>query len=372
MRLSGEEGRGAGGVRQRWVELRLDGHERVELRVDPRFLDPGPIFAGPLIDPEATARRFGGTPGRRPEDWLGDPPVAPGAVAFCPTNFGWQHQAWLRWRGAFLTVPGDTVGAGPRAWLVRHRQGWCALDVPGEGVAPDVAWSRAAREAGLDPAGIALGLAMPALVRAGEAMGIESLAGHPRLLGDPRNVIDFSGAEVRGYERPPAYWAALRRLLPRDSATLQALLRGELCPWRVADLPPGILAAAVAQVCEHAPEILRAEIVDGSARLTPRVPLPPARLPLIGFGLRPDRGLVVVAASGRRAEVPGMTLAELAERLVQSGAETGWLGSAGGDVTVVQSTAAGIEFPGRAAAATAAENEAVTSREVPALLVAYP
>ncbi len=407
MRISREERRAAGAARHRWLRLELDGNDGAELRIDERFLDPGPVFAGPLIDAEATRRRFGGATGRRPEDWITGPSAAEGAIAFCPTNFGWQHGAWLSRQGTLLGLPDEGAPAHPTSWLVHDTsRGWRSVGAAGDGAAepaavrgPDVyrscddafpeqvapgslshrgddARAKAVVRRNLsypeiDLRDTALGLEMPALVRAGSALGLETLVAHPRLLADARNLVDFSTDDRPGFELSAGYWLAVRCLLPRNPATLQALLRGETCEWWVDDLPREALVQAAALLTESGFDGLHAEMVGMAARVFVRTVLRATRLPLMGFGLRRSGELVVLASEGRTPEAPGLTVAELGELLVEEGAETGWLGSAGGDVAVVRRTVTGVEGLGGSASHRNRPAKLFT-REVPSLLVVTP
>ena len=205
---------------------------------------------------------------------------------------------------------------------------------------------------------------MPAIVRDGRPVARSEWIVHPRLLADLRNAFDF--AHGRGTELDPELWVELRKALPETAASALLLERGLGCRERRALADPDRLRRLLA-----AAELEHVRVVDGdgAAELEVEGPLAATRLPLLGIGITADGDLDWTVVDGRRADVPGATLAELSRLMVERGVVTGGLGSAGGDVAVVMRTESGVELLNTPSTVDPTTGRAVT-RRVPALLVA--
>ncbi|MFP6664026.1 MAG: hypothetical protein VCC00_07510 [Deltaproteobacteria bacterium] len=343
--------RSAAGVELAFTIARVAPSVRPRLCLDERFYREGIVFGGSLLDVAATEALWHAPVGRRPEEWLRAAPA--GAIAFCPTNWGWQRGAWLFEGEQVYSLAGDSPD-GQRLWAL----GWSAAAARGwrglTGVAAEI-------QAMLPR----VALEMPRLVRAGAAVPLAELLGHPRLRADFRNVFDF--ADGRGRGLPPEFWVLLRKVLPHTAEAGRILLHG----GDIA-IPLHTLAASEA---EHLLGMLREErlsrVSPGVDSLVLHGPFPLARIPVFALGARPDGTLIVVALEGRRAGTPGATLEEAADFLVREGVESGGLGSAGGDVALVRRTESGTELVG-IPSSRAAQGGAPVSRRVPGVLLFSP
>jgi hypothetical protein len=343
--------RSEAGVELAFTIARVAPGMRPRLCLDERFEREGIVLGGSLLDQAATEARWGAPVGRHPEEWLDA--AAAGAIAFCPTNWGWQRGAWLFEGTQVYCLPGD-IPDGRLLWALGWSggagRGWHGL----EGVAEKIQ-AMAPYTA----------LEMPQLVREGTRVPLADLLGHPRLCADLRNVFDF--ADGRGPELPSDLWVLLRKVLPVVADAAGILLRGG--EIRVSLDPLGTLNA------ERLLRMLREEtlagISPGANFLVLHGPFAPARIPVFALGARPDGTLIVVALEGRRAGIPGATIEEAGEFLVHEGVESGGLGSAGGDVAIVRRTASGTELLGTPSSHAPHGGEAV-SRRVPGVLLFEP
>lgn len=337
------------------LHVRVPAASDAALRIDPRFAERGIVARGRLIDLAATAADWGAPVGRFPEELLAATPA--GTLGVCPTNFGWQRGALLVDRGRIATVRGDESLRGQFLVIGRDDRGWGAHTIHLDG-------GRPARAADGDRLrSLAVGLEVPAIVRAGRPVPRREWIVHPRLLADLRNAFDF--ARGRGIELDPELWVELRGALPEEAASALALESGGDCRELRALRDPGRLRALLA-----AAGIDHVSVVDAGpvSEVVVRGPLSATRLPVVGIGVTAEGDLDLTIADGRRADCPGATIDELARCMVERGVVAGGLGSAGGDVAVVQQTASGPELRNTPSTVDPATGRAV-SRRVPALLV---
>jgi hypothetical protein len=96
--------------------------------------------------------------------------------------------------------------------------------------------------------------------------------------------------------------------------------------------------------------------------------LPRVRLPLFALGAQAGGSLVVVAIDGRQPGLPGGRIEDAATLLAEHGAITGGLGSAGGDVCLVERTAENTRYLNRPSTGGMLTNQGV-SRPVPSLML---
>lgn len=355
--ISVERGRreGAGGAPIEALHLRIPGGVEVRLRIDARFAARGIVTSGRLIDLAATEARWGEPVGRFPEEWLAD--AAEGAMAVCPTNFGWQREALLVERGRLVSLPEDRLRSGVVSLFGRRYGRWEATElrlVGGSAAATDAALLR----------GFDVALEAPAIVREGAPVSSDEWIVHPRLLADLRNAFDF--AHGRGTELAPELWIELRKALPESAASALALAGGRGCRERRRLADPARLRSLLADArLDHISVRDAGEV----AEIEIRGPLPPTRLPLLGIGVAADGALDLTAIDGRRPGRPGATIAELARIMVERGVVHGGLGSAGGDVAVVQRTRAGSALRNVPSTFDSRTGRFV-SRRVPAVLIA--
>ncbi len=317
---------------------------RPRLCLDARFLDQPAAHGGRLLDVAATERLWGEKPGRLPEDWLESEDA--GTIGFCPTNWGWQFGAWLVEEGRLRGVPGDVRPTEP-LWMLAWtaRRGW--------------------HETHIEPAASAkaptIGLEMPQILHAGEATTLPELLGHPRLLADLRNVFDFAAG--RGTELSTEFWLAVRHFLPGTSSEACTLLEGGEVAIEV-DVTASVNVqrmAAIAAARLPGVRVLETRVVFGGS-------LPRVRLPLFALGAQAGGSLVVVAIDGRQPGLPGGWIEDAAALLAEHGAITGGLGSAGGDVCLVERTATNTRYLNRPSTGGMLTNQGV-SRRVPALML---
>jgi hypothetical protein len=345
---------GSDGSALGFLHLRVSAATRASLRVDERFAERGIETSGALIDLAATTARWAAPVGCFPEDLLAGTPI--GTVGLCPTNFGWQHGAFLIDRGRLVTVCGDRSLDGEFLVIGRDESGWGAHTIA-------LAGGRPARPADADRVGrLAVGLESAPIVRGGRALPRREWVVHRRLLADLRNCFDF--ALGRGTELDPDLWVELRKALPRDAASARALECGGDARERRALADPARLrrllaAARLDHITVHDEGDHSVVVVRG--------PLPATRLPLVGVGVTAAGDLDVTVADGRRADCPGATIEDLAHAMAARGVATGGLGSAGGDVAVLEQTRSGPELRNVPSTVDPATGLAVT-RRVPALL----
>jgi hypothetical protein len=343
--------RSEAGVELAFTIVRVASGVHPQLCLDERFHREGIVLGGRLVDQAATAERWGGPVGRHPEEWLEAAPA--GAIAFCPTNWGWQKGAWLFEGERVLNLPGDTP-AGQRLWAL----GWSAEAAGGwrgvEGIA-----------AKIQETALSAGMEMPQLVRAGSRKPLADLLDHPRLRADFRNVFDFG--DGRGPELPPELWVLLRKVLPATAEAGGVLLNGGDIQVSLEELGAEGAERLLRLLCEE--RLSRISLATDS--LVIHGPLPPARIPVFALGARPDGTLIVVAFEGRRHGTPGATIEEAADFLVREGVDSGGLGSAGGDVALVRRTASGTELLGTPSNRDA-RSGAPVSRRVPGVLLLVP
>lgn len=336
------------GVELQWTVVEASAELCPRLEVDERFCREGIVLAGRLLDRSATAELWSDSVGRTPESWLRGQAV--GSLAFCPTNFGWQEGAYLFARDQMFALPGDSGEAGA-LWTLAWNEGWRAL----EGDSGSIRRSRSA-----------VALEMPRLVHHGARVPLRDFLGHPRLLADLRNVFDF--ADERGPLLPAEFWLLLRKVLPNRLEEALGLLDGE--DVRVStDALSETETQRLRSLIEDA-GLPRLRIESGSRprHLEIRGPLPMARLPVVVLGAKRDGSLVVVAVDGRHDDTPGATLEEAASLLVERGVDVGGLGSAGGDVALVQRTSTGTTLLNRPSTRSP-RTGAPISRRVPAVLL---
>lgn len=333
-----------GGVVHVFTRLRVAPDARARLAIDERFCRHGIVKGGTLLDQVATERVWGAPVGRRPESWLAAEP--PGTLAFCPTNWGWHEGCWFLDEGAWVGLPDDHP-QGSLWMLGTDDAGWRAFS--GE---PDA----------LRAAAPACGMEMPCIVEDGCPRPLHFLLSHARLRADFRNVFDFAAG--RGPALPPEFWVLLRKLLPTEELAARIFLEGGAI-----ELPLDNLASVDAERLARlvrAAELPAVQIHGDHLRVAG--PLPKARLPVFGLGASEAGELIVVAVQGRSEEHPGATIEELARLLIDAGAVSGGLGSAGGDVAVAERTASGSRLRNRPSNRDRRTGEPV-SRRVPAVLV---
>lgn len=317
---------------------------RPRLCLDARFLDQSAAHGGRLLDVMATERLWGETPGRLPEAWLESEEA--GTIGFCPTNWGWQFGAWLVEERRLRGVCGDILPTQPL---------WMLAWTPGRG------W----HETHMDPSAFskapAIGLEMPQILRAGEAIALREFLGHERLLADLRNVFDFAGG--RGTELSPEFWSAVRYFLPGTSSEAYTLLGGGEVAVEVDVTVPGNVQRMEVLAAARLPgvRVLETRVVFGGS-------LPRVRLPLFALGAQAGGSLVVVAIDGRQPGLPGGWVEDAATLLAEQGAISGGLGSAGGDVCLVERTVTNTRYLNRPSTGGMLTNQGV-SRPVPSLML---
>lgn len=335
---------GPSGTELVWTVLIIEPQIRPRLCLDPRFSDQGIVRGGPLLDLAATESLWGEAPGIRPEDWLAA--EDPGTIGFCPTNWGWQFGAWLV-EGHRLRGLRDDAPPSDPLWMLS----W----------SPDRGWHQSIKELGSPLELPYLGLEMPQILDAGACLPLEAFLSHPRMLADLRNVFDF--ADGCGPDLDPKFWVELRRRLPATSEAAHTLLAGGSLRVNV--------DSAVTGVGELFRLVEEANLPGVQARAGALIftgPLPKARLPLFAIGARQEGALVVVAIDGRQTGVPGGTIEEAAALLRDHGAYTGGLGSAGGDVCLVERTSGGMDYLNTPSTLGEGPAERV-SRRVPSLIL---
>ena len=317
---------------------------RPRLCLDDRFLDQSAAHGGRLLDVAATERLWGEEPGRLPEDWLESEDA--GTIGFCPTNWGWQFGAWLVEEGRLRGVHGDVRPTQPL---------WMLAWTPGRG------WHETHMDPSASSKAPAIGLEMPQILHAGEATTLPELLGHERLLADLRNVFDFAAG--RGTELSPEFWSAVRHFLPGTSSEACILLEGGEVAVEVDVTAPVNVQRMAAIAAARLPgvRVLETRVVFGGS-------LPRVRLPLFALGAQAGGSLVVVAIDGRQPGLPGGSIEDAAALLAEHGAITGGLGSAGGDVCLVERTATNTRYLNRPSTGGMLTNQGV-SRRVPALML---
>lgn len=340
-----------GGVDLVYSRLRAVAGTRARLALDARFVRDGIVRGGALLDQAATEAQWQGPVGRRPESWLQEEPA--GTIAFCPTNWGWHAGCWFLERddeGArWLGLPGD-LPRGDLWVLGRMEDGWQGL---------------AGSPEDLLASGLGCGLEMPCLVTEGQARPLHFVLGHARLRADLRNVFDFAAG--RGPGLPPEFWVLLRKILPTEVLAARIFLEGGAIELPLDAMEPGE-ADRLARLV-RATQLPALRMVGGALRV--EGPLPKARIPAFGLGATPGGDLVVVAVQGRGRSLPGVTIEELAQLLVESGVASGGFGSAGGDVALVERTAAGTCLRNLPSNRDRRTGQPV-SRRVPAVLLLEP
>ena len=313
------------------------------LLMDARFSQQASVLGGRLLDVQATTALWGAPPGRLPEEWM--QPEGAGTIGFCPTNWGWQRNAWLFDHQALHGMHQDPSPAAP-LWML----GW----------EPRGGWYESTTQPEPDRMPV-LGLEMPRILRSGRPVPLGALLTHQRLVADLRNVLDFAAG--RGATLDPQFWITLRRFLPATARAAQTLLEG------------GSVEVSVEDSAARR-ETLRAQVsaagLPGVRMIDDKVvfegPLPKARLPLFALGAQPGGALVVVAVDGRQPGLPGATIEEAAELLREHGASCGGLGSAGGDVCLVERTVEGSRYLNRPSTPGMGPNSGI-SRPVPSLIL---
>jgi hypothetical protein len=147
------------GVEISHVVLRVSAAAEVSLLVDERFLTHGIVRSGSLIDLRATFSLFKGSPGRSPEWWMshyltsypplvavererGEKEAGSGYVfGMCPTNFGWQHGAFLGHGPTLLSLLHDapSLSSLPLSGIEWTREsGWQSAQRSAENIGTQV------------------------------------------------------------------------------------------------------------------------------------------------------------------------------------------------------------------------------------------
>lgn len=284
-----------------------------------------------LIDQEATKLSLGREAGRLPEVFIKDYPN--GTISFCPSNFGWQKDAFFIINGQLILLNNDrgkisgrfgTVGLSQKKWESTETE-----LKNGEIVSPPK-FNR-----------FELGLSLPLILKDNRTVPLKEMIGDSRFLADLRNVVDFG----TGKKLPGEFWLYLRVLLPTTEIAGKRLTEGRQIVVRRPGLSLEETKKLVSIIKDNQ---LEKWLRVGTRREVPRLAvvdrLPLNRIPVVGVGFNQENQLLIVAADGRQEKSAGVTVEELAWLMKKEGALTAGLGSAGGDVAVVAKTEKGIEI----------------------------
>lgn len=328
---------------------------KFDLRIDSRFVDRGIVLDNRrLISQSGTKNDWNAeSVGIKPEDFIhGDNP----ALALDPTNAGWQKEAlWVN-NGEPVLIANDKGNLSGDFDIF-------GLTQEGEWTTEKVRFSHGKPESqdGERIKNFRLGFDIPIILRDGSVLPMEDYIGHPRLLADARNIFNYGVADNLQGE----FWQLIRPYLAETRSATSRLQKRSL-----------IVTSAV--VPEQDTERLK-RIIDESGmkdtffvRRNPDIPersqllikgeLPLNRIPLFGIGYDTGHNLVIVSFDGRQKESAGATLHEASYIMKDSGIITGGLGSAGGDVAVVDNKGNILNSP------SSADRK---SRPVPSILMIY-
>ncbi len=284
-----------------------------------------------LIDQEATKLSLGREAGRLPEVFIKDYPE--GTVAICPSNFGWQKDAFLIVKGQLTVLNNDREKINGKFGVIGLSQNkW-------ESTETELKKGKVVSPQNFDR--FEIGLSLPLILKDNRIFPLEEIIGDSRFLADLRNVVDFGA----GKKLPNEFWLYLRALLPTVKVAGKRLVEGRQVVVRrlgVSLKETKSLATIIKN--NQLEKWLRIDTRRGIPRLAVMSKLSLSRIPVFGIGFNQERQLIVVAVDGRQEKSAGVTVEELAQLMKKEGAVTAGLGSAGGDVAVVVKTEKGIEI----------------------------
>ncbi len=295
-----------------------------QLLYDKRLSSRGIIAEpnGSLIDQAATTQFLGSPIGHTPDSCLETLDTFRSKryqVALMANHFGWQTGAFLIDRGTPILLANDSSLTGVFPTLCQTHHGWRLANL----------LFQAGKLLPPFPETISTGFNGPQIVRDGQALPLASYLDDPRLTADPRAVFDFAAGH-----RPndSAYFAAIRKL-PIAPVHLQELAcgRGIMVTLPAESEYSGILNReihdwGIPEICVDTTEN---EIYYYVFR-----DLPLQTSPFFGLGCNKNGDLIVVAVDGRQTSSAGATIPEVAQLLVENGAQDGILGAGGGDVAI--------------------------------------
>lgn len=303
------------------------------LEIDSGFLDqeicvePG----GLLIDFKKTAELWERPAGETLYKFILS--MANDSLAFCPTNWGWQLGVFLIRQGKLLCLKNedkkitnnfDTICLINNMWISRN------LEI-------------LAGQSQTKILDTAIGFSMPLLVKDQKVVSLKNILGDPRCRADYRNIFDFGFG--KGPSLPAQYWVLIRKLLP---TTLdEALMLFDNKKITISTEKLGQEDYLILQKIIKSfglAEKLKIFRKESTTFLIINDKLLKTRLPLIGIGHDKNGWLLVICVDGRQTDSWGLTVEELAELAQQKGAINFGLGSAGGDVALVQKSKKGFNI----------------------------
>ncbi len=288
--------------------------------------EPGSL----LIDQKATATLIGRPAGIHPSTAMTE---YENSYVFPGNHFGWQYGAYFINDGHLIGLPDDPTNRILN-FLIRNQQGeWDDRHL-------ELRNGSLARET--DISDIAHGLSGPFIVRNGEEQPVRELLSNPRLLADPRNVLDFSNTNQFNFvnaEEKREFWQLIRKALPYNPSLLSWLWDREIpVEYNLQSISDVEYAKLRYLIAKSRMDHLTLDRDDEQILMEISRTLPYQRMPLMAIGINKDNSWFVIAADGRSSDSAGLTITELAQQCVLKGAYHAILTAGGGDVFIGNKT----------------------------------
>jgi hypothetical protein len=308
-----------------------------DMSIDPRFLEmPIVVSSNGLIDQKKTLEQWQtNTVGMKPEqlvEGLSDKKDKE-VLAFDPTNWGWALNEVTIVRGQSLLIPNDRHLNGTFQVIGKNKDKWTKKDITYKnGYAVNKESGQIDNQ---DIKDMEIGFSVPLLIEDGKVKELDTVATHPRLLADLRNVFDFAGRKPQ----PPAFWESIRDFLPFTKEDALKLATGKEVVTRkkvTNEEMPAIEAALKGAIESGHIQIQKdGDYLQVKFPNTDQSKLPLNNIPATLFGYDKDGQAMVILVDGRQPDSKGATIPELAQIAKTEGMVTGGLGAAGGDVVLV-------------------------------------
>ena len=181
---------------------------------------------------------------------------------------------------------------------------------------------------------------MPLIVRGGKNC-LEDVLEHPRIVGDPRNMIDMSV----GREVPSKFWSLIKDFLAKTASGVVRYFEGREVVVLVQEkvLDRNRVEELIKIVKDLKYDRIQLDVKNGKIRLWNKG-LPFNKIHVVGLGCNGKGDLVVLIVDGRQNESIGVTYSQPADLMIKEGIVYGGIGSAGGDVSLVCKDTEGIRL----------------------------
>lgn len=279
---------------------------------DDVVLEPGSL----LISQSETEKKLSRPAGVLPEKWLDG---SMDAISVCPNNF-WYAGAFVISSHGFVVPFGNFRVRGKQEAIVLVGNKWQAR--------------RYDFDRRVSDENVRVGFGMPLILEDGRIRPLDAFADDLRVTSDTRNFADYAFGRTG---LPGDFWLLLRRVMPGSGEGLLAVLRGGEWTETRDDSAMSLAEFARFQAIIESQGLsdnLRLGRGDNQIRFTIVGQTPVQRIPVVGVGFDESQQLIVVVVEGRQPHSVGVSSTQLAQIMLNEGAITAGLGSAGGDAYV--------------------------------------